>query len=84
MLLHITHHIHVHVEWEVLWSSGLVLGQVLDKLRLLRYKTGSKQLVITELVGVEAIQEEIQLTNLEYSIRTKKASRLMCTQVHIQ
>ena len=58
VLLYMTHHVHVHIEWEVLWSSGLVLGQVLDKLCLLGYKTGSKQLVTTELVGVEAIQEE--------------------------
>ena len=47
-----THHIHVHIEREVLWGSGLVLCQVLDKFRLLWYKTGSKQTIaITALIS---------------------------------
>ena len=34
----ITHHIHLHIEGEVLWSGGLVLSEVLNKLHLLRHK----------------------------------------------
>ena len=42
-----THHVHVYIEGEILWGSGLVLSQVLNKLRLLGYNTGSKTSIAT-------------------------------------
>ena len=56
----------MHIEWEILRGSGLVLSQVLDKLRLLWYKTGSKQSLATTAL-ISEIKANYQYRQLAHA-----------------